>query len=174
MKLFFSVVLLVTLSGILSLSYAQWQKYTIGTNLNNPAVVDVADIDGDNDMDVAATGFGAGDVVWGLYLLDIFDYYVENFGLVLVTLFMMLIMGWVWGGAKILDAANEAGDFKLPSWYKWVVKVVSPVGIIIALAFIFLNGFYAVGSIMEFTAPVIWIAICVVFAAILWRMKGVD
>jgi NSS family neurotransmitter:Na+ symporter len=117
---------------------------------------------------------GAGDVVWGLYLLDIFDYYVENFGLVLVTLFMMLIMGWVWGGAKILDAANEAGDFQLPKWYNWVVKVISPVGIIIALAFIIMNGFYAVESIMELTAPLIWIAICVVFAAILWRMKGVD
>ena len=125
-------------------------------------------------MDVGAADGGLGDVTWGLFLLDIFDYYVENFGLVLVTLFMMLIMGWVWGGAKILDAANEAGDFKLPKWYNWVVKIVSPVGIIIALAFIILNGFYAVGSAMELAAPLIWVALCIVIAAILWRLKGVD
>jgi NSS family neurotransmitter:Na+ symporter len=125
-------------------------------------------------MDVTGFDGTMGDVTWGLYLLDIFDYYVENFGLVLVTLFMMIIMAWVWGGSKILDAANEAGDFKLPGWYKWVVKVISPIGIIVALAFIILNGFYAVGSFMEFTAPLIWIAICVVFAFILYRMKGVD
>ncbi len=117
---------------------------------------------------------GAGDVVWGLYLLDIFDYYVENFGLVLVTMFMMLIMGWVWGGSKILDAANEAGDFKLPSWYNWVIKVISPIGIVVALAVIILNGFYAVGSIMELTAPLIWVGICVLVALVLWRLKGVD
>ncbi len=117
---------------------------------------------------------GAGDVVWGLYLLDIFDYYVENFGLVIVTLFMMIIMGWVWGGSKIMDAANEAGDFKLPSWYKWVIKVISPIGITIALVFIILNGFYAVGSIMELTAPIIWVAICFFVAFILWRIKGVE
>ena len=117
---------------------------------------------------------GEADVTWGLYLLDIFDYYVENIGLVIITLIMMVMMGWVWGGAKILDAANEAGDIKIPSWYVWVIKVVSPVGIIVALTFIVLGGIYMPGTIMEFTAPLIWIGICVIVAAILYRMKGVD
>lgn len=125
---------------------------------------------------------GGEDVSWGLYLLDIFDYYVEFFGLAIVALFMMLIMGWVWGGAKIIDAANEAGDFKLPSWYSWVVKIVSPLGIIIALVFVFMQGFYMPGAIGLdpgtapglFFIPFIWFAVVVIFAIILWRMKGVD
>ncbi|MHA2380750.1 MAG: hypothetical protein ACXADS_15860, partial [Candidatus Thorarchaeota archaeon] len=104
------------------------------------------------------------------------------FGLAIIALFMMLIMGWVWGGAKIIDAANEAGDFKLPSWYKWVVKVVSPVGIIVALVFVFMQGFYMPGAIALdpgtapglFLIPFIWFAVVVVVAILLWRMKGVE
>ena len=119
-------------------------------------------------------GTAAENVSWGLYLLDIFDYYVENFGLVLVTLFMMLVAGWVWGGAKIIDTANESGDFKLPSWYIWVIKVVSPLGILMALGFIILDGIYKAGTILDLYIPTIWTIICVVTAIILTNIKGVD
>ncbi len=132
---------------------------------------------------------GATDVTWGLFLLDVVDYYVEFYGLVIVGLFLMLIMGWVYGGGKIVDDANESGDFKLPGWYKWFIKIVAPIGIIIALSFIVLNNFilgtasvgagfnpgiYGAGTGYEFIIPGLWIVILVVAAFILWRLKGVD
>lgn len=127
---------------------------------------------------MAAPGAAATDVTWGLYLLDIFDYYVENFGLVLVTLFMMLITGWVWGGAKIIETANEAGDFELPSWYVWVIKVIAPIGIIAAFAFIvlsiFLEGLYLAGTVLDLIAPLVWVVICAGAAIALTMAKGVE
>jgi hypothetical protein len=41
-----------------------WTKWTIDGNLGGAEIVYVADIDGDTDVDVAATGFSANDVVW--------------------------------------------------------------------------------------------------------------
>jgi NSS family neurotransmitter:Na+ symporter len=132
---------------------------------------------------------GSVDISWGLFLLDMMDYYVSNYGLVLVGLFMMLIMGWVWGGGKVINAANEAGDFKLPSWYKWFIKVISPIGILIAFGFIIYTNFilgaagtpfgwptgiYGAQSGLEVLFPILWFVILVVGAFILWRLKGVD
>jgi NSS family neurotransmitter:Na+ symporter len=132
---------------------------------------------------------GSVDVTWGLFLLDVVDYYVEFYGLVIVALFLMLIMGWVYGGAKIVDDANESGDFKLPSWYQWFIKIISPIGIIIALSFIvynnfilgttsvgagFMPGIYGAGTGYEFLIPGLWVLILLVTAFILYRLKGVD
>jgi hypothetical protein len=41
-----------------------WTPYTIDDNLNGAEFVYVADIDSDDDPDVVATGYSAGDVVW--------------------------------------------------------------------------------------------------------------
>jgi NSS family neurotransmitter:Na+ symporter len=133
---------------------------------------------------------GSWDVTWGLYLLDMTDWWVEFMGLTLVALFMMLIMGWVWGGGKVVEAANEAGDFKLPSWYKWIIMLVSPAGIAIALGLIVFDIFsgaaswgmassgvpgpYGAGTGLEWIIPAIWIIIVVVVAFVLYRLKGVD
>ena len=132
---------------------------------------------------------GAVDVTWGLFLLDVVDYYVEFYGLVIVSLFLMLIMGWVYGGGKIVGDANESGDFKLPSWYKWFIKIVSPIGIIIALGFIVYNNFilgvasvgagfnqgiYGAGTGFELLIPALWVVLLLVVAFVLWRLKGVD
>jgi hypothetical protein len=60
MQYFFTVSLLISLSGMMSLSYGQWLKHTIDPNLPYAAIVYAGDIDGDSDLDVAATGYGAG------------------------------------------------------------------------------------------------------------------
>ncbi len=133
---------------------------------------------------------GSWDVTWGLFLLDVTDWWVEFMGLTLVSLFMMLIMGWVWGGGKVVGSANEAGDFKLPGWYKWVIMIISPLGIIIALGLIVMDIFtgptswgaastgvagpYGAGTGLEWIIPGIWIIIVIVVAFVLWRLKGVD
>jgi hypothetical protein len=49
---------------LFSQGHAQWDSYTIDNALNSATIVCVADIDGDSDLDVAATSYGSDLVVW--------------------------------------------------------------------------------------------------------------
>jgi hypothetical protein len=65
MRNFSSIIFLVTISGILPVVFGQhWRVHTIDDNLPGAATVDIGDIDGDNNMDIAATSFSTGKVVW--------------------------------------------------------------------------------------------------------------
>jgi hypothetical protein len=64
MKHFFNVMVLVTLLGMLSQIYGQWSKHVIDPSISNPAIVKVGDIDGDGDLDAAATSFSGDKVYW--------------------------------------------------------------------------------------------------------------
>jgi len=64
MKRFLTVVLLVTLSGILTPTYGQWQKTTIDNNIGLAISVDVADLDGDTKLDLIVTDWGSSKLIW--------------------------------------------------------------------------------------------------------------
>jgi len=64
MKNLFTLILLLTLPGILSPTYGQWQQHIIDSNLPQPTVVYAGDIDSDTDLDLALTSWISGDVVW--------------------------------------------------------------------------------------------------------------
>jgi hypothetical protein len=65
MKNFITVLLLIGLSGVISVSYGQWPKDTIDPYIYRPAIVHGGDIDGDSDLDVAVTAYSApGGVFW--------------------------------------------------------------------------------------------------------------
>ncbi len=64
MKNLFTLILLLTLSGILSPIYGQWSKHTIDPDLTNATVLHYGDIDGDTDLDVVVSAWSVNDVVW--------------------------------------------------------------------------------------------------------------
>ncbi|UCF64585.1 MAG: T9SS type A sorting domain-containing protein [bacterium] len=64
MKYFITTSLWIILSGIISISYGQWPMQIIDSGINNPAIVEVGDIDGDGDLDAAATSFSGSAVLW--------------------------------------------------------------------------------------------------------------
>ena len=99
MKQFLTVVLLATLPGILSPIYGQWEKFIIEPNLSYPAIMDVADMDGDGDLDVAATGNGTDRVLW-----------YENIGGTAINWTKHLIDTYL-DGAIGLAIADMDGDF---------------------------------------------------------------
>ena len=59
-----TLVFFLTLTGILSSVHGQWLQYTIDDSLFEAMGLYVADIDGDGDLDVAATSEHGNDVFW--------------------------------------------------------------------------------------------------------------
>ena len=58
------VIISGTLQGISNPAYGQWTKHIIDENLSTASGLYVADMDGDDTLDVVASGYAAGDVVW--------------------------------------------------------------------------------------------------------------
>ncbi|MHA1627194.1 MAG: sodium-dependent transporter [Candidatus Asgardarchaeia archaeon] len=118
------------------------------------------------------------DVTWGLYLLDIFDFYIENFGLVTIGLVEIIAMAWIWGSGKLIESANESSDFKLPSAFNFIFKFVAPAGTFLTMALVIFSmasgEVYLQGTILDVWAPFIWLAIVVVGAAVLTKVRGVE
>ena len=54
MKQLFTVIFLISISGSLTSTYADWPRYEIGDNIDG-TILDVGDIDADSDLDVVVT-----------------------------------------------------------------------------------------------------------------------
>jgi hypothetical protein len=61
---FVLMVISITMQGFLMPAFGQWNKHYIDHNLITSCFVHAADIDGDLDMDMAATGYTVDLVVW--------------------------------------------------------------------------------------------------------------
>jgi hypothetical protein len=64
MKILFTIILFAILLSAILTVFGQWPKYTIDSYLYSATIVDVADIDGDGDLDMVATAYKADIVVW--------------------------------------------------------------------------------------------------------------
>jgi len=70
----------------------------------------------------------------GLHMLDIFDHFIANFGLVIIGLLECLIFGWLYSTVKIREHANETSDIKIGRWWDVLIKFVVPIVLTIILA----------------------------------------
>jgi len=62
----------------------------------------------------------------GLYWLDIVDYFISNFGLVLVGLVECLIMAWAFRVSVFRENANKTSDILIGRWWDVLIKYVVP------------------------------------------------
>jgi NSS family neurotransmitter:Na+ symporter len=69
----------------------------------------------------------------GLHLIDIFDHFLANFGLVLIGLLECIIFGWLYSTIKIREHANKTSDFKIGRWWDILIKYVIPIVLSIIL-----------------------------------------
>jgi hypothetical protein len=60
----FLIILSVILSGLLWPTYGQWMKHTLDDDIFYVYGVAVADLDGDDDLDVVAADFWLDNVYW--------------------------------------------------------------------------------------------------------------
>ena len=63
----------------------------------------------------------------GLYLLDVTDYFINNFGVALAGLIEVVLVAWVFKELGALQShANAVSDIRLGSWWKFCLAVITP------------------------------------------------
>lgn len=64
----------------------------------------------------------------GLYLLDIVDYFINNFGVALAGLIEVVLVAWVFKELGNLQThANAVSDIRTGAWWKFCLAVITPV-----------------------------------------------
>jgi neurotransmitter:Na+ symporter, NSS family len=64
----------------------------------------------------------------GLYFLDVVDYFINNFGVVVAGLVEVVLIAWFFRGLTGLQKhANEISDLRTGAWWKLCLSIVTPV-----------------------------------------------
>jgi NSS family neurotransmitter:Na+ symporter len=71
----------------------------------------------------------------GIYLLEILDHFVTNFGLVSIGLLECLIFGWLFRIYRLREHANETSDILLGKWWDILIKYIIPIILVFLLVF---------------------------------------
>lgn len=101
----------------------------------------------------------------GLYWLDMVDRTVCFYTLLIGGAIASIIIGWVYGAAKLRAHINETSEFKVGPWFDWLIKIVVPVG----LLFVVIYGGFRTDIATPYEgygswANAIWILMAVVLA----------
>jgi SNF family Na+-dependent transporter len=72
--------------------------------------------------------------------LDEMDYWAGTFGLVVFALIETILFMWVFGADKAWKEMNEGGDFKIPFFFYYIMKYVTPVILMILMIWWFVES----------------------------------
>ena len=76
----------------------------------------------------------------GLYLLEILDHFIANFGLVTIGLIECLIFGWLFKLKNLREHANKTSDILLGKWWDILIKIVIPIILAMLLIVAIINN----------------------------------
>ena len=112
----------------------------------------------------------------GLLVLDIVDYFVNNFGIVIGGLIEVILVGWFFDIDGLRTHANKYSDFAVGKWWNYMIKFVTPVvlgGMVIQTFISNLKEPYGgyPGSAIAVMGWGVLVA-CVVLAIIFYTLKG--
>ena len=62
----------------------------------------------------------------GLYLLDIIDNFVNNYGIVVIGLLEAFVIGWIIKPETIRNHTNEVSYYKIGKWWDITIKYITP------------------------------------------------
>jgi NSS family neurotransmitter:Na+ symporter len=62
----------------------------------------------------------------GIYLLDIVDHFINNFGIVISGLLEVILVGWFYKASRIREANNLVSDFSVGRWWNVMISIVTP------------------------------------------------
>jgi len=103
-----------------------------------------------------------GGLYWGP---DLLDRAVAFYGIIITGILACLVVGWVFPASKLREYVNETSDFKIGTWFDWMVKLVVPIG----LAFVVIYGGFipdiksSYGGYPRWASNFVWIVLVVTF-----------
>lgn len=71
--------------------------------------------------------------------LDEMDYWAGTFGLVVFALMETILFMWVFGADKAFEEINSGGDIKIPIFFKYIMKYITPLILIIIMIWWLIN-----------------------------------
>lgn len=109
--------------------------------------------------------------------LDEMDYWAGTFGLVVFALIETILFMWVFGADKAWKEMNNGGDIKIPFFFYYVMKYITPVILMILMIWWFIQS--ALPTLFLHNAapenvPYIWgarILMLVIAAILIWMVK---
>ena len=131
-------------------------------------------------------------VLWfskGLVALDTLDFWVGTFMIFVVAGTQVICFAWVFGIDKALDEANRGADFPIPRIFRFIIKYVSPVFLLVIFIGFCVNnvpdyvrsvfGEGAVDRTVAYAwivilAPTVMLMIVTAIGARRWRAQGRD
>ncbi len=75
----------------------------------------------------------------GLYLLDIIDNFINNYGIVVVGLLEVIVVGWIIKPDTIRAHTNKISYYNIGKWWNYVIKFLTPVILTYMLVQSFIN-----------------------------------
>ena len=63
----------------------------------------------------------------GLYILDIVDHWINNFGIVLSGIAELIIIGWMFKLLSVREHFEPISDFNVGKWWEFTIKFLTPV-----------------------------------------------
>ncbi len=111
----------------------------------------------------------------GLYWIDIVDYFLNHYGLLVAGLVETILIAWIYRATKLQEHINSSGENKLGKWWVYVVSIWIPLVLSVLLTIDILKnletpyGGYST-DVLVFIG-IGWIVITLVVAAIFTRLK---
>lgn len=77
----------------------------------------------------------------GIVFLDIVDHFINNFGIVISGLLEVMLIGWFVNITRIRDENNLVSDFRIGSWWNFMIKIVTPLMLLYMTVINFIDEF---------------------------------
>ena len=117
--LFFLCLIFAGITSSVSLTEAVSAPFKDKFGWSRKKVVTIMCIIGALMSSVFATGAG-------LYILDIVDSFINSYGIVVVGLLEVVLIGWIITPSKIREHANSVSHFRVGKWWDITIKFITP------------------------------------------------
>ena len=104
------------------------------------------------------------------YLVGIVDSFVNEFGILLLIGIQCIIFAWVWGVEHFMPALNENSTFKVGKTWKFIIKYLLPIVLIIMWT-IGIVDLFTTAKEFEIMVDIIIIVAVMVFSIVMTRIK---
>ena len=109
----------------------------------------------------------------GLWILDVVDHFVNNYGLVTGGIFECLLVGWVLKAAVARDHVARVGTTKLSKAWEILIKFITPAILLVVIGFAlyseFTENYGGYSTMMLLAVGVGWLVAAAVISVILMR-----